>query len=161
AQARLFAPDQARQTNRRGPARVPCRSVRGSPPVSSELIRSLPGLLLPAPPRVLAVVRLGELTRGRLLPPDLIPGPLRMQPEVLVSLVEVPIDGLPGFVHRLVIAVVEDRLCHAAEDRLDNIQELGTGGERDQLHPRHPSPVPIVSAVHLFNPCMKGVAVMP
>src|SRR5262249_45570547 len=53
-------------------------------------------LLLPAPPRVLAVVRLGELTRGRLLPPDLLPGPLWMQPEVLVPLLEVPIDGPPG-----------------------------------------------------------------
>jgi hypothetical protein len=46
--------------------------------------------------------------------------------EVCVAFLEVSIDGGFGIVGRLVIAVVNDRTCHAAKYGFDYIKELGT-----------------------------------
>ena len=50
--------------------------------------------------------------------------------------VEVAVDGRLSVVQRLVVAVVNDRAGHAAEDGLDHVEELGARGQRRGLDDR-------------------------
>jgi hypothetical protein len=50
-----------------------------------------------------------------------------MVPEVCVPFGKIPIDRSFSFVHRFVIAAMDDGTRHAAEDGLDHVQELGAG----------------------------------
>jgi hypothetical protein len=56
----------------------------------------------------------------------LLAGSLGIFFEARVAFLEVSIDGSFGFVHRLVIAVVDDSAGHAAKYGFDHIEELST-----------------------------------
>src|ERR1700704_3530085 len=77
--------------------------------------------------RILAVVRVGECGRFAFVSPDLFPGSLGMLQEIGIPIFKVSVDCRLRGIHRLIITVVDDRMCHAAEDRFDHIQELSTG----------------------------------
>src|ERR1700686_5641517 len=74
--------------------------------------------------RILAVVRVRKCRGFPLAAPDFLPGSLGMLPEIGIPISEVTIDCRLCDIHRLVIAVVDNRTRHATEDRLDHIQEL-------------------------------------
>ena len=74
--------------------------------------------------RILAVIR-GRKCRGLpLATPDFLPGSLGMLLEIGIPIFEVSTDCRLCDIHRLIVAVVDDRTRHATEDRLDYIQEL-------------------------------------
>src|SRR3984893_1635059 len=77
--------------------------------------------------RILAVVRVGECGRFAFVSPDLFPGSLGMLQEIGIPIFKVSVDCRLRGIHRLIITVVDDRTCHAAEDRFDHVQELSTG----------------------------------
>src|SRR5262249_25682767 len=83
--------------------------------------------------RILAVVCFAEDGWRALLAPNDITSAARVLRERGVPLAEIPIDCALAFVDRPIIAVVNDRSCHPAEDRLNDVQELGTAGKRGQL----------------------------
>src|SRR6266545_3615943 len=77
------------------------------------------------------------LRRTRLAPapaPDLSSSPLRALDKVVVPLLEVSIDCILSSFCGRVIAVVNDSFSHAAEDRLDHVEELRTSGQGCCLH---------------------------
>ena len=59
-----------------------------------------------------------------------------MLPEVCVAFLKVTVYRRLGVVHRLVVAVVDDRASHAAEDGFDHIEELSTRWQRRGLDDR-------------------------
>ena len=63
--------------------------------------------------------------RDSFLTPYFVPSPFRTRLEVFIALRAVAIDGGLACVHRLVIAVVNNRSGHAAEYGLDDIEKGG------------------------------------
>ena len=88
------------------------------------------------PPWVLAVLRLVELRVNKFLAPDLVPRATRVNEKVLISLHEVTIDRRNGIRHRIVVAVMNDGLRHATENRFNDIQELSGGWKWCEFHHR-------------------------
>src|ERR1039457_1217907 len=84
--------------------------------------------------RIFAVICFGKLTRYPLMTPDLSPGALRATDKKVVPLFEVSIDCILRSFCGRVIAVVNDCFSHAAEDRLDDVEELRTSGKGCGLH---------------------------
>ncbi|MGD0075504.1 MAG: hypothetical protein ABSD31_14360 [Candidatus Binataceae bacterium] len=74
---------------------------------------------------ILAIVCFGECGDLTLLAPDLFAGPSGMVPEVSVPFFNVPIDRRLRIIECLVVAVVNNRPSHAAEDGFNHIEELG------------------------------------
>src|SRR5262249_3596127 len=130
---------------------------------SCALSAILAGIRLPltAPSRILVVVRLGELTRSRFLPPNLLASPLWPESKVLVPLAEVPINGFHRLGNGLVVAIVDDGSRHPTEHRLDHVQELGTGREWDKLQLGNLLSCPIGAVVHCLHSGVEGMAVVP
>src|SRR5258705_10899925 len=85
---------------------------------SSALRRGL------AIPWVLAIVSVRKFRWLALLPPDFLPGPLRMSSKLAIPIFKVSVDCRLCVIYRFIIAVVDDSARHAAEDRLDHVQEL-------------------------------------
>jgi hypothetical protein len=75
-------------------------------------------------PRILAVVPFGELTHHSLVTPDFPPGTLGRREKMVISFDEVTIDREHRFLDTSVVAIMNDRPCHPAENRLDYIQKL-------------------------------------
>ena len=71
-----------------------------------------------------------------LLAPNLLASALGVQAKMVIALCKITINCRLSVVFGLVIAIVDDRSRHAAKNRLDHIQELGTGGEWCQFHTR-------------------------
>src|ERR1019366_5263083 len=82
---------------------------------------------------VFAVLAFCELAWYALLSPDFLPSPLRVFGKLLVSPIEILINGVPGGLYGSVITVVNDCSSHSAEYRLDYIQELRTGRQRSSF----------------------------
>ena len=81
-------------------------------------------------PRVFTVVRRRELGRHSFLAPELAARAPRVALKVYVTFAEVSVDSPLGFVNRFVVAVVNDGTSHAAEHRLNQIEELRACWER-------------------------------
>jgi hypothetical protein len=75
---------------------------------------------------VLAVIGFREFCWFPLIAPYLLADSLGVFLKVRVAFLEVSIDGSFGFVHRFVIAVVDDSAGHAAKYGFDHIEELST-----------------------------------
>ncbi len=73
---------------------------------------------------ILAVVGGIKVRRRSFFAPNLLPSSLGMVYEVAISIVEVAIDRVSGGTHRWVVAAMDDRSGHTAENRFDNVQEL-------------------------------------
>ena len=58
---------------------------------------------------------------------------------MLISILKMPVDSTLRRIERLVIAIVDDRWRHSAEYRLDDVEELGPGGQRSGLYNRIPT----------------------
>src|SRR5215813_6363935 len=78
--------------------------------------------------RILAVVCFTEYWPFTFFAPYLVASSARVLRESFIPFSEMPVDCPLAFIDRRVVAVVNDRTGHAAEDRLYNIQELGTAG---------------------------------
>jgi len=75
-------------------------------------------------PRIFAIVEFRKFGWSRLLAPYLPASSLRVISEVGVAFIEVSVDCGLRFLHRLVVAVMDDRCRHAAEHGLDDVEEL-------------------------------------
>ena len=75
---------------------------------------------------ILAVIAFREFCWFPLFAPYLLAALWGTLFEVRVAFLEVSIDGSFGFVHRFVIAVVNDGAGHAAKYGFDHIEELST-----------------------------------
>jgi len=71
--------------------------------------------------RILAVIRVRKCWGFPLAAPDFLSGSLGVLLEIGIPISEVLIDCRLCDIHRLVIAVVDDRTRHATEDRLDHV----------------------------------------
>jgi hypothetical protein len=84
--------------------------------------------------RVFAVLAFGKLGWHPLLAPGFLPSPSWVLGKVLISVIQISIDGVPGFLYAGVIAVLNDSLGHSAEFRLNHIQKLCTGRQGSSPH---------------------------
>src|SRR5918997_1700296 len=85
---------------------------------------------------IFAVVRFGKSRRLALHTPDLVASPPGMLPEVCVAFLKVTVYRRLRVVHRLVVAVMDDRASHATEDGFDHIEELSTRWKGRRLNDR-------------------------
>jgi hypothetical protein len=83
--------------------------------------------------------------------PDLPAGPSWIRSEERVPIGEVPVERRLADIDRLVIAVLDDRPRHPAEDRLDDVEELRAGGERGQFDQGSPVLGPVLGRVDLLD----------
>ncbi len=97
---------------------------------------------------IFAVVALSEFALNPLRSPDLSARSLGMFLKVLISCCEMLVDGLLRGFERKIIAVVNDRSCHSAEDGFDDVEELRPGRQRDRLYNRVDAPVRICAGGH-------------
>lgn len=106
--------------------------------------------------RILAVVCLTEDGQFSFLAPNDVASPAWVFRERGVPLAEVPIDCSLAFVDRRIVAVVNDRSGHPAEDQLYDVQALSTARERRQLDLRSGQSWIDVSCVDLVNSFEEG-----
>jgi len=76
---------------------------------------------------VLAIVAFLELALNPFRTPNLSAGSLGMFPKMLIPVLEMPVDSRFGSIERMVIAIVDYRSCHTAENRLDDVEKLSPG----------------------------------
>jgi hypothetical protein len=96
---------------------------------------------------VLAIVCLGKCGRHSLLPPNLISRSTGIGNKMPTTLVEIAVDSRLGVIDALIVAVMDDRSRHAAENRFDHVKELRSGwqGAVSTIGP------PVVAAILLFS----------
>jgi len=107
--------------------------------------------------RILAVVRGGKLARAVFLPPDFLPRPLRVCLKEVVPLKEIAVDRRLASVQGLVVAVVNDRLGHPAEDGFDYVEELRTGWEGHKVHERTSMLSLVFGRIDFVNPFARSL----
>ena len=83
---------------------------------------------------ILAVVAFLELALNPFRSPNLSACPLGILPKMLIPVLEMPVDGSLRRIEGMVIAIVDDRSCHTAKDRLDDVEKLCAGGQRCSSH---------------------------
>src|SRR6516164_7737983 len=110
---------------------------------------------------VLAVLTLLERGDDALLSPDFAAGPFWVRSEEGISLREVPIDCLHCLVHRLVVAIVDDRLGHTAEHGLYDVKKLGPGRERGQTDRGRPVFLAVLAGIDLLDPVQEPLRCVP
>jgi hypothetical protein len=76
---------------------------------------------------ILAVIAFLELALNPFRSPNLSARSLGMFPKMLIPVLEMPVDGSLRRIERMVIAIVDYRSCHTAENRLDDVEKLSPG----------------------------------
>src|SRR5215469_17421164 len=85
---------------------------------------------------IFAIIAFVKFTLVPLSSPDLVPSSVRVCPKVFVPFSVIAVDCLLCRSNRTVIAIVYDRSSHSAENRFDDVEELGPCREWSSFHNR-------------------------
>src|SRR5882724_10486310 len=110
---------------------------------------------------VFAIIGLIELCCDEFLSPKLAAGSPWIVAKVSIPFGKVPVDSSHRLTDRLIVAIVDDSRSHAAENRLDHIQELSVGRQWSQLDVGTTAMCPILRRINLVHSPVKLLRCVP